>query len=89
MVVFFHLLPLFSSCDSNPSNANHIENVPMFLRGSSPSAKIDKPIQPKVGIKKKNYDATRKFQEKWATKLPWEKMFLGEDRSLHIVKCRV
>jgi hypothetical protein len=81
--------PLFSSCGSNPSNANHIENVPMSLSGSSPSAENDKPIQPKVGIKKKNYDATRKFQEKWATKLPWEKLFIGKYGTLHIVKCKV
>jgi hypothetical protein len=81
--------PLFFSCGSNPSNANHIEDVPMSLSGSSPSVENDKPIQPKVGIKKKNYDATRKFQEKWATKLPWEKLFIGEDGTLHIVKCKV
>jgi hypothetical protein len=61
----------------------------MFLNGFSPSAENDKPIQPKVGIKKKNYDATRKFQEKWATKFPWAKKFVGEDGTLHIVKCRV
>jgi hypothetical protein len=64
---------LFSNYVSNPSNANHIEVIPMFLSGLSPSAENDKPIQPKVGIKKKNYDATKKFQEKWATKFPWEK----------------
>jgi hypothetical protein len=38
--------------------------VPISLNGSSPSAEDDKPIQPKVGIKKRNYDAIRKFQEK-------------------------
>ncbi len=43
--------PLFFSCGSNPSNANHIEDVPMSLSGSSPSVENDKPIQPKVGIK--------------------------------------
>jgi hypothetical protein len=36
----------------------------MSLSGSSPNVKDDKTIQPKVGIKKKKYDATRKFQEK-------------------------
>jgi len=56
--------PLFSSCSSNISNVNHIEDVPVSLSGSSPSAEDDKPIQPKVGIKKKNYDAIMKFQEK-------------------------
>ncbi len=51
----------------------------MSLNWSSLSAENDKPIQPKVRIKKKNYDATKKFQEKWATKLPWAKLFIGED----------
>jgi len=57
--------PLFFNCDYNPSNADYIEDVPMFLSGSSPSVEDDKPIQPKVGIKKKNYDVVKKFQEKW------------------------
>jgi hypothetical protein len=57
--------PLFSICDYSPSNADHIEDIPMSLSGSSPSSEDDKPIQPKVNIKKKNYDATKKFQEKW------------------------
>jgi hypothetical protein len=52
---------LFSTCNSNLSNANHIENVTMSLNGSSPNVEDDKPIQPKVGIKKRNYDATKKF----------------------------
>jgi hypothetical protein len=75
--------PLFSTCNSNPSNANHIENVTMSLNGSSPNVEDDKPIQPKVGIKKKNYDATKKFQEKWVVKLPWEELFVREDGTLH------
>jgi hypothetical protein len=53
--------PLFSSYSYNLSNAYHVENVPMSLNGSSPSVENDNPIQPKVGIKKKNYDARRKF----------------------------
>ncbi len=36
--------PLFSSCNFDPSNADHIENVPMSLSGSSPNAKDDQPI---------------------------------------------
>ncbi len=36
--------PLFSSWSFDPSNADHIEDVPMPLNGSSPSAKDDKPI---------------------------------------------
>jgi hypothetical protein len=57
--------PLFFNRDYNPSNADLIEDVPMFFSGSSPSVEDDKPIQPKVGIKKKNYDVAKKFQEKW------------------------
>jgi hypothetical protein len=33
-------------------------------------------------------DATRKFQEKWVLKLPWEKLSIREDETLHIVKCK-
>jgi len=54
-------IPLFSSCGFDPSNADHIEYVPMSLNGSFPSAKDDEPIQSKVSIKKRNYDAIRKF----------------------------
>jgi hypothetical protein len=53
--------PLFSSCSFDPSNVDHIEDVPMPLNESSPSVKDDKRIQPKVNIKKKNYDAIKKF----------------------------
>jgi hypothetical protein len=53
--------PLFSSCSYDISNANHIEDVPISLSGSSPSVEDDKLIQPKVSIKKRNYDAIRKF----------------------------
>jgi hypothetical protein len=80
---------LFFSCTFDPSNADHIEDVPMPLNGFSPSAKDDKPIQPKVGIKKKNYDAIKKFKEKWVAQLPWVELFIREDGTLHIVKCRV
>jgi len=50
---------LFSSCSYDLSNVDHVEDVSMSLSGFSPSAKNDKPIQPKVGIKKRNYDATK------------------------------
>jgi hypothetical protein len=33
----------FLSCNFDPSNVNHIEDVPMSLSGSSPSVKGDKP----------------------------------------------
>jgi hypothetical protein len=62
MVVLFHLLLLyFSNCSFDPSNVDHIENVAMPLNRSSPSVKDDKPIQLKVGIKKRNYDAIKKL----------------------------
>jgi hypothetical protein len=63
--------PLFSNYSYDPSNANHIEDVPMSFSVSSPSAEDDKPIQPKVSINKRNYDVTRKFQEIWLAKFPW------------------
>jgi hypothetical protein len=55
---------LFFNFSFDLSNVDHIEDVPMSLNGSSPSAGDDKPIQPKATIKKRNYDAIRKFQEK-------------------------
>ncbi len=61
----------------------------MSFSGSSPSVKDDKPIQPKLGIKERNYDVTRKFQEIWLTKLPWAELFARENGTLHIVKCKV
>ncbi len=62
----------------------------MFLLVGLPlTDEDDKPIQPKVGIKKKNYDARRKFQEKRVAKLPWAELFVGENGTLHIIKCRV
>ncbi len=70
--------PLFSTCSFDHSNANHIEDVPMSLSGSSFSVENDQPIKSKVGIKKKNLDVIKKFQEKWATKLPWAKLFIGK-----------
>ncbi len=44
--------PLFSSCGFDPSNAYHIEYVPMSLSGSFPNAKDDEPIQSKVSIRR-------------------------------------
>jgi hypothetical protein len=81
--------PLFSSYSYDLSNVDHIEDVPMSLSGSSPNVEDDNPIQFKVGIKKRNYDAIKKFQENRATKLPWAEFFIREDGTLHIVKCMV
>jgi CRISPR/Cas system CMR-associated protein Cmr5 small subunit len=40
-------------------------------------------------IKKKTSDANKKFEESWATKLPWAKFCLGSNGSLHVVKCKI
>jgi hypothetical protein len=66
-------LPLFSSCNSDPSNLDHIEVVFMSLNRSSYKGEESLSILSKVGIKKQNYDTTRKCQNKWFTKFPWAK----------------
>ncbi len=66
-------LPLFLSCNSYPSNLHNIEVVVMFLNRSSCTHEESLPILSKVGIKKQNYDTSRKFQNKWVTKFPWAK----------------
>jgi hypothetical protein len=58
------------------------------MNGFSPNLENNEPIPFKVGIKKQNYDAIRKFQDKWSTKFPWVKLFIKEHGSLHIVKCK-
>ena len=40
-------------------------------------------------VPKKNYDATRKFQETWAAKLPWAELFRGSDGLFQSVRCVV
>jgi hypothetical protein len=66
-------LPLFSSCNSNLSNLDHIEVVVMSLNRSSYTREESLSTLYKVGIKKQDYDITRKFQNKWFTKFPWAK----------------
>jgi hypothetical protein len=61
----------------------------MSLNGSSPNPEDNMPIPSKVAIKKRNYDATRKFQDKWVVELPWAELFIKKDGNLHIVKCRI
>jgi hypothetical protein len=65
--------PLFSSCNFDPSNLDHIEVVVMSLNRSSYTYEESLSILSKVGIKKQDYDITRKFQNKWFTKFPWVK----------------
>jgi hypothetical protein len=38
---------------------------------------------------KKSYDNTKKFQTKWATKVPWAKVVVSKDGMIIMVKCRV
>ncbi len=46
-------------------------------------------IKSKLGIKKWNYDTTIKFQDSWVVKLPWTKLCVRSNCSLHTVKCRI
>jgi len=85
-ITSFH--PLFFGCNYDPSSANHNEDVLMSLNGFSPNLENNEPIPFKVGIKKRNYDAIRKFQDKWATIFPWVKLFIKEHGSLQIIKCK-
>jgi len=39
--------------------------------------------------RKQNYNCTKKFQDLWATKLPWVEMCLRSNGSLHNVKCMI
>ncbi len=71
-------LPLFSSCNYDPSNLDHIEVVVMSLNRSSYTHEESLLILSKVGIKKQDYDTTRKFQNKLFTKLSWAKCLQGK-----------
>jgi hypothetical protein len=44
-------------------------------------------IKAKLGVKKWQYDTTKKFQDSWATKFPWVKLCVRLYYNLHIVKC--
>jgi hypothetical protein len=82
-------LLLFSPCNFDPSNVDHDDDV-MSLDEFDPTLKIDLFIVPfELTIQKKNYDASRKFQYSWATKLPWAKFYLGSNGNLHTIKCKI
>jgi hypothetical protein len=52
--------------------------------------KFDLPtIQSKLEVKKLNYNATRKFQDSWATKFPSVELCLGSHGNLHTIKCKI
>jgi hypothetical protein len=38
---------------------------------------------------KENDETKCKFQDSWATKLPWIEMNVGSDRLIHVVKCNI
>ncbi len=46
-------------------------------------------VQPKLEIKKQNYNAIRKFQDFCATKFPLVELCLGSHGNLHTIKCKV
>jgi len=61
---------LFSPCNYDPSNVYYDDDV-ISLDEFDPHLEIDLPIVPfKFIIHKKNYDASRKFQDYWVIKLP-------------------
>jgi hypothetical protein len=68
-------LPLFSPDLSNTLNQNIDDDVVMNITDFSSTPNVHLPNVPCV--KKKNYDAKRKFKESWAVKLPWEEFCLG------------
>jgi hypothetical protein len=94
VISFFHglqrsSLALFSPCNFDRSNVDHDDDV-MSLDEFDPTPKIDLFIVPsKSTIQKINYDASRKFQYSWATKLPWAKFYLGSNGNLHTIKCKI
>jgi hypothetical protein len=53
----------------------------MSLNESSHTIEKNLPILSKVGVKKWNYDVSRKFQNKWTSKVPWVELFIRENAS--------
>jgi hypothetical protein len=88
-MVLLHLLFPCIDCGFDLSNVNQSEDVVMSLSKSSHTIEKNLPISSKVRIKKWNYDASRKFQDKWTSKVPWVELFIRENGSLHIIKCRI
>jgi len=58
----------------------------MFDSQSHPPREKKNPTKGKVG--KKSYDNTKKFQTKWATKMPWASI-MSQDGLINLMKCRV
>jgi hypothetical protein len=78
---------LFSFDQSNISNQNNDDDVVMNIDNffSTPNVHLaNVPL-----IKKKNYDANRKFKKSWATKLPCAEFCLLLNGNLHTIKCKI
>jgi hypothetical protein len=70
MIFFHHPLHYFILLNFDPSNQDD-ENFVMSLNESSTAPKEGLPTtQSKLGVKKRSYDATKKFQDSWVVKLP-------------------
>jgi hypothetical protein len=68
--------PLFSPCNFDLSNVDHDDDV-MSLDEFDPTLETNLLIVPsKLTIQKKNYDASKNFQDSWATKVPWAEFCL-------------
>jgi hypothetical protein len=62
----------------------------MSLRESCTPLEKNLPIARfKLGVNKRNYDATMKFQDSWVVGLPWAKLCVGSNGNLHTIKCRI
>jgi hypothetical protein len=46
-------------------------------------------IESKLGVKKRNYDASMKFQNFWVARFSWGKLCVGSNGNLHTVACRI
>jgi hypothetical protein len=94
---FFHLMFLFHHPfhyffdGFNLSNSNwNDEDFVFYWKESCTPCEKGLPIaQSKLRVKKKNYDATTKFQDFWVVRLPWWKSCVGSNGNLHTVKCKI
>ncbi len=85
---FWSFPPLFSP--TNVIFQIEMMKILLCLWESLPPPKKGLPIaQFKVGVKKRNYDATTKFQDSWVAKFLWVKLCVGSNGNLHTVKCRI
>jgi hypothetical protein len=82
--------PLFSLVKFYPLNQDD-ENFVISLRESSTALKEEGLLttQSKLGVKKRNYDAIRKFQDSWVLKPPWVELCVGSNGDLHTIKSRI